>query len=66
MSGKKQKSLKPLRFQAFYWSEWRDLNSRPLDPQSHSRCHTTFRLVTDCTAESLAALGIERFWKLES
>ena len=23
-----------LRFQAFYWSEWRDLNSRPLDPQS--------------------------------
>ena len=30
----KQKSLKPLRFQAFYWSEWRDLNSRPLDPQS--------------------------------
>ena len=31
---KKQKVLKPLRFQDFYWSEWRDLNSRPLDPQS--------------------------------
>ena len=30
----KQKVLKPLRFQDFYWSEWRDLNSRPLDPQS--------------------------------
>ena len=30
---KKQKVLKPLRFQDFYWSEWRDLNSRPLDPQ---------------------------------
>ncbi len=23
----KQKVLKPLRFQDFYWSEWRDLNS---------------------------------------
>ena len=30
----KQKILKPLRFQDFSWSEWRDLNSRPLDPQS--------------------------------
>ena len=30
----KKKVLKPLRFQDFYWSEWRDLNSRPLDPQS--------------------------------
>ena len=33
---KKQKVLKPLRFQDFYWSEWRDLNSRPLDPQSQN------------------------------
>ena len=30
----KQKVLKPFRFQDFFWSEWRDLNSRPLDPQS--------------------------------
>ena len=35
---KKQKVLKPLRFQDFYWSEWRDLNSRPLDPQSQNIC----------------------------
>ena len=32
--GIKQKVLKPLRFQDSNWSEWRDLNSRPLDPQS--------------------------------
>ena len=29
-----RKALKRKRFKAFYWSEWRDLNSRPLDPQS--------------------------------
>ena len=31
-----EKTEKPetFRFRAFYWSEWRDLNSRPLDPQS--------------------------------
>ena len=37
----KQKVLKPLRFQDFYWSEWRDLNSRPLDPQSQNICYGT-------------------------
>lgn len=39
----KQKILKPLRFQDFSWSEWRDLNSRPLDPQSSAlpNCATT-------------------------
>ncbi len=33
----KEKTLKSLinqEFQGFIWSEWRDLNSRPLDPQS--------------------------------
>ena len=29
-----ENALVPLRFQDFSWSEWRDLNSRPLDPQS--------------------------------
>ena len=35
LQNEKSKTEKPetLRFQAFYWSEWRDLNSRPLDPQ---------------------------------
>lgn len=64
MSGQKQKVLKPLRFQDFSWSEWRDLNSRPLDPQSHSRCHTTFRLVTVCSAESFAVLALRDFENL--
>ena len=31
---KLQKEPEILRFQAFLWSEWRDLNSRPLDPQT--------------------------------
>ena len=29
-----KKALKSYDFKAFSWSEWRDLNSRPLDPQS--------------------------------
>ena len=29
-----KKAPKPYGFSAFCWSEWRDLNSRPLDPQS--------------------------------
>ena len=44
------KTEKPetFRFRAFYWSEWRDLNSRPLDPQSSARptaLHPVIRLV---------------------
>ena len=31
---KMKKAPKPYGFSAFCWSEWRDLNSRPLDPQS--------------------------------
>ena len=35
MHPKKYKKIpETLRFQGFCWSEWRDLNSRPLDPQS--------------------------------
>ena len=30
---KMKKAPKPYGFSAFCWSEWRDLNSRPLDPQ---------------------------------
>lgn len=30
---KKQKSLYSLRIQAFFWSEWGDLNPRPLGPE---------------------------------
>ena len=51
---KKQKVLKPLRFQDFYWSEWRDLNSRPLDPQSSAlptALHPDFSLLLSCGSQ---------------
>lgn len=32
--GIEKASTRELRVEAFNWSEWRDLNSRPLDPQS--------------------------------
>ena len=32
--GKMKKPCNPCGYRTFSWSEWRDLNSRPLDPQS--------------------------------
>ena len=51
---KLQKALKSYDFKAFCWSEWRDLNSRPLDPQSSAlptALHPVFQFAVPCRGQ---------------